>query len=130
MSPGIGKVQPILVSWALTAHWYIYTPTGEGPTTHRAWLNSGITATDNTGTLRPHRLLYNGAKPHQPHPIQRTHPHPTSVNPGTTTEHYTNSPGAQEGQTQTASQSRENTQPPITPHPSRYKTRYRLETPY
>ena len=59
--------------------------------------------------------------------LQRTHAHPTSVNPGTTTEHYINSPGAQEGQTQTASQSRGNTHPPITPHPSRYKTRHHPE---
>ena len=42
-----------------------------------------------------------------PSPIQ------TSVNPGTTPEHYNNSLGAQEGQTQTPSQSRGNTHPPI-----------------
>ena len=60
--------------------------------------------------------------------LQCTHPHPISVNPGTTTEHYT--PGPQERQTQTASQSRENTHTPITPHPSRYKTQYRSGTQY
>ena len=42
-------------------------------------------------------------------------PTQTSVNPGTTTEHYTNSLGAQEGQTQTPTQSRGNTLPPFTP---------------
>ena len=49
-----------------------------------ALLIPGITGTDYTGSgiLRPPRLLYNGAKSHQPPPIPRgipsnpTHPHP------------------------------------------------------
>ena len=59
---------------------------------------------ESTGTLRPPGLLYNGAKPHQPHPI----PHPNSVNPDTTPEHYNNSRGAQGEQTKSPSQSRRN----------------------
>ena len=42
-------------------------------------------------------------------------PHPNSVNPDTTPEHYNNSLGAQEEQTKSPSQSRGNTYTPITP---------------
>ena len=51
-----------------------------------AELKPGITGTGSTGTgiLRPPRFLYNGAKPHQPHPSPRgipsTPPHPTPPN--------------------------------------------------
>ena len=57
---------------------------GKCPLPKRAQLKLGITGTVNTGTgiLRPPRLLYNGAKLHQPPPIPRgvssnpSDPHP------------------------------------------------------
>ena len=111
---------------------------GEGPSTHGTQLKPGITGTDNIGTciLRPHRLLYNSAKPHQSPPIPRgipsntPHPHRNQCKSryhyrtlhlySWSTGRTNTNPLSVQGDTHT----------PITPHIPRYKTRYHPGTPY